>query len=232
LPLMPITLIHFPVKKYESLYRSRTIKGSPYHIYSAILIVEILKYIQNNVSIETNSDYKIGVICPYKIQENIINKLVEKTCTGKIEIVTGTVHGFQGDQCDMIITVFNSPTKITRSTRSFLNKKNILNVAISRAKDCLIILVPENNEGDIKIDDLHQIERIKNLARKLPETKDHLIEYRAEDLERTLFKDDDKIKNFAVPFTHQNVNLYVQSKLKYEIRIDENAIDIQYTNLV
>jgi hypothetical protein len=227
LPLKPITFIHFPVKKYESLYRSRSIKGSPYQIYSAIFIVEVLKYIQNNASIDINSNYKIGVICPFKIQESIINKLVEKICKGKIEIVTGTVHGFQGDQCDMIITVFNPPTKITKGTRSFLNKKNILNVAISRSKDCLIILVPENTEGDIKIEDLHQIERIKKLARWLPDTKEHIIEYRAEILEQTLFKNGEKIKDFVIPYTHQNVNVYTPSKTKYEVRIDENAIDIK-----
>ncbi len=160
LPLKPITFIHFPVKKYESLYRPRSIKGSPYQIYSAIFIVEALKYIQSNAIIEDNAHYKIGVICPFKIQESIINKLVEKICNGKIE-------------------------------------------------------------------DLHQIERIKSLARWLPDTKEHIIEYRAEELEQTLFKNGEKIKDFVIPYTHQNVNVYTPSKTKYEVRIDENAIDIK-----
>jgi len=226
-PIKPLTIVHYQVRKYDSIYRSRSIKGSPYHIYSAIFTIEILQYIQKNAQVKTGEKYRIGVICPYKIQENIINKMVESTVKGTIEVITGTVHGFQGDECDMIIAVMSPPVNISRSTRTFLNKKNILNVAISRARDNLILLLPADDEGLVNTKDLHQIEALKRIAKQVPEIKANLLEYQAEELEAALLLDRHAIENFSFPTAHQQVNIYAVPKNKYEIRFDENAVDLQ-----
>ncbi len=35
------------------------------------------------------------------------------------------------------------------------------------------------------------------------------------------------IEDFSFPTTHQDVNVYVEPEKKYEIRYDDNAVDIQ-----
>ncbi len=62
--------------------------------------------------------------------------------TDFVEILVGTIHSFQGDECDIIIVVLNQPPIISTDPRMFLNKQNILNVAISRARDYLFIVMP------------------------------------------------------------------------------------------
>jgi superfamily I DNA and/or RNA helicase len=80
-----------------------------------------------------------------------------------VKIQVGTIHGFQGDECDIIIAVFNPPPTISRSPQMFLNKQNILNVAISRARDYLFIVMPdEETDG---VENLHKIAKIERLVK-------------------------------------------------------------------
>ena len=227
LPLLPINIIHFPVKKYGGVYKQQGMKGSPYHIYSAIFAVELIRYIQSNSTFNETKGYKIGIISPYAKQNLLISKLLEKIGKGKIETVTGTVHGFQGDQCDLVIVIFNPPKNISRSPRSFLNKKNIINVAISRAKDKMIILTPFDPDKEIDFNDLHQISRVKWLAKNLPECKEHFREFNAMRLEQELWGHTNYIEDICTTSSHQEVNIYTQATKRYEIRFDENAMDVQ-----
>lgn len=74
----------------------------------------------------------IGIITPYRLQANEINKALEKD-------IASTVHKYQGRECDIIImsTVDNIPT-------AFSDDANLLNVAISRAKTHLCIVTNGN----------------------------------------------------------------------------------------
>jgi AAA domain len=227
LPLKPLTIIKFPVKKHEGVYRVRAIKGSPYQIYSSIFCVELIKYIQHNVRLKDVESYRIGIISPYAIQSNIISKLLNTIGTGPIEVVTGTVHSFQGDECDLVIVVLNPPKNINRSVRTFVNKKNILNVAISRAKDKMIIMTPYDPDNELNIDDLHQIRWIVKLAGTKLECKNDVIGYESPEIEKKLWNNDKFIEDSTFPTTHQSVNIYTKAIRRYEIRQDENAIDVQ-----
>ncbi|MGN6401067.1 MAG: DEAD/DEAH box helicase, partial [Flavisolibacter sp.] len=224
LPLTAITVIKFPVKKYEGVYRVRTIQGSPYQLYSSVFTVELIRHIQEHAVVDKSRPYKIGIISPYSIQNNIISKLLQNIVKGPIEVVSGTVHGFQGDECNLIIAVFNPPRNINSSPRMFLNKKNILNVAISRAKDKLIILSPVDPEGDINTNALKQIRIIERLAGV---SKEHAKGYMSYAIEEALWGSKTFIEDNVFSSTHQNVNIYTDAAKKYEARQDENAIDIQ-----
>jgi len=220
LPLEAITIIDFKVSKFESIYKPRKVKGSNYQIYSAILTVELLKYIVENITILNDSKYRIGVICPYRIQSNIIDKLLSKlVISSEIEIITGTVHSFQGDECEMIINLLNPPLWVSESEEIFLNKKNLLNVSISRAKDYLILLMPVDNSQSIQTEKLKHINTIKNISLSVPMT--------SEDIEEIILGGKNVIEDFSFPTTHQDVNVYVEPEKKYEIRYDDNAVDIQ-----
>src|SRR5690606_21264564 len=72
LPLSSLNIIKFPVKRYEGIYRSRSVKGSPYHIYSAIFSVELIKHIQQHLTTKIDIPYRIGIISPYAIQNTIV----------------------------------------------------------------------------------------------------------------------------------------------------------------
>lgn len=227
LPLKPITIIKFPVKKYESIYRVRSINGSPYQLYSALFTFELIKYIQKNAIIKDGEMYRVGIISPYAIQSNIISKLLNTIGTGAIEVVAGTVHSFQGDECNLVIVVLNPPKNINRSIRSFINKKNILNVAISRAMDKMILLIPFDPNLELNIDDLHQIKWITKLAGTLPECNKEVIGYTSVEIEKKLWGNDKFIENSTFATTHQVVNIYTEGAKPFEIRQNENAIDIQ-----
>jgi hypothetical protein len=222
LPLEAITIIDFKVSRFESIYKPRKVKGSNYQIYSAILIVELIKYIVENITILNDGKYRIGVICPYRIQSNIIDKLLSKlVVSSDIEIITGTVHSFQGDECEMIINLLNPPLWVSESEEIFLNKKNLLNVSISRAKDYLILLMPVDKSQSIQTEKLKHINTIKTLS--LPVS----INYDSEDIEEIILGRRNVIEDFSFPTTHQDVNVYVEPEKKYEIRYDDNAVDIQ-----
>jgi len=81
--------------------------------------------------LDTNKD-EIGIIAPYREQTNLISKEVP-------DIQSDTVHKFQGREKDVII-ISTTDDKIT----DFSDDANLLNVAISRAKKNLYIVVSGN----------------------------------------------------------------------------------------
>jgi hypothetical protein len=220
LPLEAITIIDFKVSRFDSIYKPRKVKGSNYQIYSAILTVELIKYIVENITILNDTSYRIGVICPYRIQAKIIDKLLSKlVVSSKIEIITGTVHSFQGDECEMIINLLNPPLWVSESEEIFLNKKNLLNVSISRARDYLILLMPVDESQSIQTDNLKHIDTIRTLSSTIPVS--------SVDIEEIILGGRNMIEDFSFPTTHQDVNVYMEPEKKYEIRYDDNAVDIQ-----
>jgi superfamily I DNA and/or RNA helicase len=87
---------------------------------------------------EYQTTESIGIITPYRDQAMAINRALGKN-------IASTVHKFQGRECDTIIMsmVDNVPTE-------FSDDPNLMNVAISRAKRKLCIVVngnemPENS---------------------------------------------------------------------------------------
>ena len=47
------------------------------------------------------------------------------------------------------------------------------------------------------------------------------------DLEQLMFGDSNYLENNAFSTSHQNVNVYGQPEKSYEVRTEENAVDIQ-----
>lgn len=60
-----------------------------------------------------------------------------------------------------MLTIFNAPENITDSDKMFLNRQNIINVAISRARDALIVLMPDNKTE--KIENLKIVKELESL---------------------------------------------------------------------
>jgi len=101
-------------------------------------------------SADDNDDFTIGVITPYKGQVSLLWHLMyerkyDEDFIKRIKI--GTVHTFQGSECDIIIFDMvdcfqqenGKPNKIGR-LYSGENGERLLNVAVSRARHKLIIV--------------------------------------------------------------------------------------------
>ncbi|NJN35636.1 MAG: hypothetical protein HC817_16610 [Saprospiraceae bacterium] len=77
LPLKDINIITFPVNKLENIYRPQLLNKSHFHIYSALLTVELTQYLARELSTH-HADEKlhIGIICPYKAQATLVDKVL------------------------------------------------------------------------------------------------------------------------------------------------------------
>lgn len=218
-----LNILKYPVSKYESIYKSKRLQRSPFHIYSAIFTYEYICNLAGKISSNNpGSMFTIGVIAPYRAQADIIDKLIAaESLPDEVDVQVGTIHGFQGDECDIIFAILNTPPAISSGKEMFLNKLNIINVSISRAKDYLFIVMPDDNTEDIT--NLKLVKHVEKLIKR----SSQWIEYKTPDLEKQIFNDENYIENNAFSTSHHNVNVYGLPERKYEIRADDDAVDIQ-----
>jgi preprotein translocase subunit SecD len=105
----------------------------------------------------------------------------------------------------------------------FLNKQNILNVSISRARDYLFIQMPDDSTKNIsKLKKIKQIEDLIHIH-----AKENSTEFHSSQIEEVIFKNKNFIEQNSFTTTHQSVNVYSEAEMLYEIRCEETAIDIQ-----
>lgn len=217
-----VNFVPFRVERFDSIYGAKKLQGSNVHVYSAIFSVEMCAYL---AKAQVAEGVRIGVICPYAPQAQLINRMIEQRTDipSNVEIVVGTIHGFQGDQCDMIITVLNPPTGIkVAADKIMLNNRNILNVAISRASDYLFILLP--HPDSYGYENLIEINKLCGIANRKCSS---VALFNSEVIEKTIFNKKDFIESNTFVTTHQVANVYTSASGLYEVRIDENAVDIQ-----
>lgn len=227
LPLKPITYIPFAVENIDNMYAAKKLAGSNIHIYSAILASEFTRYIskqykENN----TDGDLNIGVICPYLSQAQLINKLIEQMSDipEETKITVGTIHSFQGDQCNIVIAVFNPPKGLRRGAeQAHINNLNIINVAISRAQDYLCVFMPSNScDGYQNLTELRRLGYISN-----KNLKEYTGIIQQNELETLLFGSSHYLDRNVFVTSHQIANVYTRPAAHYEVRCDEKSIDIQ-----
>jgi DNA polymerase III delta prime subunit len=217
-----VTFIDIPLNQDNSIYKINKLLYSSYQTYCAILVTEIIKYFDK---VNTDEQWTIGLIAPYKAQAILLNKLVTSYgISDKVKIYADTVHGFQGDECDIVFFVCNPNNyQYTGHPKCLLSKEYIYNVAISRAKDYLIILHPyftiKNNSF------------INNISQSYRKNFGVSIIKQATEVEKILFNDRSFNKSFIAEYSyttgHDNVNVFGLSDMEYFIKANDNAIDIQ-----
>ncbi|MDK2941829.1 MAG: hypothetical protein PWP56_1342 [Acetobacterium sp.] len=219
-----LNIIKYPVSKYESIYRCKRLQhSSSYQVYSALFTYEYVCYLSKEIARNNPGElYKIGIIAPYRAQADMIDKLLAaERLPQEVDVQVDTIHGFQGDECDIIFAVFNTPPTISSSEQMFLNKKNIINVSISRARDFLFIVMPDDNTENIG--NLRLVKRVENLAR----STDAWNEFESPVLEDLMFGDSHYLENNAFSTSHQSVNVYGLPEQIYEVRTEDAAVDVQ-----
>lgn len=222
--LKPLNIIKFPVSKFESIYRPKRLQNkTPYQVYSALFAFEFLKHLASLLEkVKEDEEFRIGLIAPYRAQADLIDKLMTSVAVPKnVDIQVGTIHGFQGDECDIIIALFNPPPKISTHKDMFLNKLNIINVSISRARDYLIVLMPDDETENV--DNLALIKNMESIC------KEQLAccEYLSPVLEEIILGSKTYLEDNSFSTGHQLVNVYGKPEKKYEVRSEENAVDVQ-----
>jgi superfamily I DNA and/or RNA helicase len=220
----PLNIIKFPVSKYESIYRPKRLQGkSAYQVYSALFAFEFVKYLSSLIElVNENEKFCIGLIAPYRAQSDLIDKLMTSILLPKnIDVQVGTIHGFQGDECDIVIVLFNPPPSITTHKDMFLNKLNIVNVSISRAKDYLFVLMPDDDTENVG--NLSLIKKVERLCKEQPVWS----EQQSPSIEKVMFGSISYLEDNSFSTSHQMVNVYGKPEKRFEVRSEDNAVDVQ-----
>lgn len=86
----------------------------------------------------------IGILSPFRDQVNAIvkemPKYISQTELERHDITVGTAHSLQGDEKDIVILSLSLDPKFHHGTLNFLEKPNVFNVSITRAKKRLIVV--------------------------------------------------------------------------------------------
>ncbi|MFL5787155.1 MAG: AAA domain-containing protein [Flavisolibacter sp.] len=223
----PVTIIRYPVMSGESIYKPQKLEGSPIHLYSALLVSELVKRFRKEVRNEGGDLWNIGVLAPYRSQADVMLKMIEAhpSIASQVAITIDTVHGFQGDENNLVFAVFNPSGNGDNISHSrFLKKEFIINVAISRAEDYLIMLIPDDDsKGFVGLPLLRELIR---LAKETP--LDRLSILSAKDLEENLMGQQQFFSTKTFSTAHQKVNVYGKPDLPYMIRLNEKALDVHW----
>lgn len=216
--IKPINFVGFKTEALDDIYGFDSIGGSALHLYSAIFAYNFAEFVAKEIWQKYyGTDYSIGIVCPYKAQADAIKQMLDHRDidTDNCHVSCGTVHSFQGDQCDIMFVVMNPPAECTSGTH--INNQNIINVAMSRAKDYLFLLIPDTQIRGFSY---------RELIWSMVEHKDMAL-LSCSKLEEIMFGIPDYLARNINVTCHMPVNVYYEPSRLYEVKIDESAIDIQ-----
>ena len=98
-----------------------------------------------------NNPVSIGIISPFRGQVDLISKALRQVLTEstirKHQIEVGTAHTFQGDERDVMILSWAVAENSFVQSLTFLQKPNLFNVAITRARKKLICFISRDPKG-------------------------------------------------------------------------------------
>ena len=114
--------------------------------------VRQIEVIKEEILPELKSEKSIAVISPYRNQTNEISKLLGEM------VEADTVHKFQGREKDVVIL-----STVSNEVNDFIDNSNLINVAISRAVNKLIVVTSDFEKVDSNIGDLIKYIQYNNL---------------------------------------------------------------------
>ena len=162
----------FPLGSSKLLY----INTAPYHPWTSLKVGTYSRYnmfhallLRNIASYLKQQEYpeNVGVISPYSAQTRLIKRMLDE-CLGEQDvIIASTVHRFQGNEKDSIFidltdSTGTKPSKFVRATNFEEDGTRLLNVALSRAKQH-IILVANFDYLHQKLSPLSIVQRILSI---------------------------------------------------------------------
>ncbi len=135
------------------------------------------------------------------------------------------MHGFQGGECDIVFALFN-PSSLHASKSRFFNKEYIINVAVSRARDYLVLLVPDLDNEMQKLPLFHSSSRpgLMNIIDEIDSS--NIARLDARDLEKALMGKENYFQDNSFTNVHQSVNVYSNLFKEYIVRYSGSSIDV------
>lgn len=85
-----------------------------------------------------NEKQSVGIVSPYRLQTDKLKEAI-----GYRNIEVDTVHKYQGREKDVVIL-----TTVSNEVNEFVDNPNLINVAVSRAVDKLVVVVADNEKND------------------------------------------------------------------------------------
>jgi len=168
--------------------------------------------IQNEILVNlTKRD--VGIISPYRDQVKRLNDIVDESLGIEID----TVHKYQGREKDIIVL-----TTVVNKKNDFVDNPNLLNVAISRAKNQLYVVVSDN-EKNRHMKDLINYIKYNNL--EIQESKTFSIfDMLYQDYASYLNKYLSKVKNVSAYKSENLMNIIIENVLKRNDYLHLNKI--------
>lgn len=213
-----INFLGFEILEFDLIKGITEIDGSAFHLYSAIFTYGFVEYTIKQITEKyPNQTYSIGIVSPYKAEAEAIKQMLTNRpiSTEDCSVTCGTVHSFQGDECDIMFVVLNPPLHC--SEKSHINKENIVNVAMSRARDYLFFVMPQGQPKGMVV---------KNQIGKIIDSRNRAMFY-CSDIEEIIFGTKDYIVSNTHVTCHMPINVYCEESSIYEVRVSENALDIK-----
>ena len=228
-PMKPLTLdglnirnvnfVGFDVAELDDIKGLNAVNNSAFNLYSVIFTYNMIDYTIKQIEKHyPEKEYTIGVVCAYRAQSDAIKNMLENRPldTMYCKVTCGTVHSFQGDECDIMFIVLNPPAICTKGAH--VNNENIINVAMSRARDYIFFVLPNGQQKGFSM---------KNRIGKNIVFTDRAI-IKCSDVERLMFQGNE---NFIYENTHVTchmpVNVYCEDNALYEVRMSDDALDIK-----
>lgn len=213
-----INFIGFDIIDFDLIKGLTSISDSAFQLYSAIFTYKFAEYIIKQITDKyAGKEYSIGIVSPYRAEADAIKQLLENRpiSTEHCSITCGTVHSFQGDECDIMLIVLNPPVQCSKG--SHVNKQNIINVAMSRARDYIFFVMPQGQpKGMI----------IKEQLGKLTPKAERAMFF-CGDIEEIMFGNRNYIASNTHVTCHMPVNVYCEENSMYEVRMSNEALDIK-----
>ncbi len=112
------------------------------------LVKRVHEIIVDNERDNPDNPVTIGIISPFRAQvEQLkisLGKVISDYMMEKHQIIVGTAHSFQGDERDIILISWAFANNSFPQSLTFLQKPNLFNVAITRAKNKVINFVSKD----------------------------------------------------------------------------------------
>lgn len=140
-------------------------------IEAHLIIKRVLLLIEDEKDLEPELKTSIGILSPFRDQVNYLsNQLRDQINITAIEehnIATGTAFSFQGEERDSMFISFAVDSESHHSSFIHLNKADVFNVSITRAKSKQFIYtsiqaneLPVNNYFRKYLEHIHQLDKV------------------------------------------------------------------------
>lgn len=122
-------------------------KFTRYNLLQALLVRNLVVEMARTgyMPKEPGDNAQVGVVAPYAAQTSLIGRLLEGTLGRQASGVASTVHRFQGNERSVVIFDLTDATGVTlgkflKATSIDEDGGRLMNVALSRAKDHLVVV--------------------------------------------------------------------------------------------